>query len=42
MKKLVVALIWVSLMLVLSACSMESKYNSEGHEYAPDGVEEKH
>ncbi len=42
MKKLVTSFIWISLVLVLSACSMESHYNSEGHQYAPDGVEEKH
>jgi len=42
MKKLAVSFIWVLLVLVLSSCSVESKYNSEGHQYAPDGVEEKH
>ncbi|MDC1122934.1 hypothetical protein OAT11_06235 [Nitrospinaceae bacterium] len=42
MKKLVVSFIWVSLMLVLSSCSMESNFNGEGHQYAPEGVEKKH
>lgn len=42
MKKLVVSFIWVSLVLVLSSCSMESNFNSEGHQYSPEGVEEKH
>ena len=42
MKNLVVSFIWIALVLVLSSCSMESKYNSEGHQYAPEGVEEKH
>jgi hypothetical protein len=28
--------------LVLSSCSMESNFNGEGHQYAPEGVEEKH
>jgi len=42
MKKLLAAFLWISLVLVLSSCSMESKYNSEGHQYAPEGVEKKH
>ena len=42
MKKLLVSLIWISLVLVLSSCSMESQYSSEGHQYAPEGVEKKH
>ncbi len=42
MKKLVVSFIWVLLVLVLSSCSMESNFNSEGHQYSPDSVEEKH
>ena len=42
MKKLVVSLIWISLVLVLSSCSMESKFDGEGHQYAPEGVEKKH
>jgi hypothetical protein len=42
MKKLLVSVIWISLVLVLSSCSMESNFNGEGHQYAPEGVEEKH
>jgi len=42
MKKLLVSFIWISLVLVLASCSMESKFNSEGHQYTPEGVEKKH
>jgi hypothetical protein len=42
MKKLLASFILVSLMLVLSSCSMESKFDGEGHQYAPEGVEKKH
>ena len=42
MKKLLASLIWISLVLVLSSCSMESNFSSEGHQYPPEGVEEKH
>jgi hypothetical protein len=42
MKKLLASLIWISLVLVLSSCSMESNFNGEGHQYPPEGVEEKH
>jgi hypothetical protein len=42
MKKLLVSIIWISLVLFLSSCSMESKFNGEGHQYAPEGVEKKH
>ncbi len=41
MKKLLVSLIWISLMWVLSSCSMESNFNGEGHQYPPEGVEKK-
>ena len=42
MKKLLVSIIWISMVLVLSSCTVESKFNSEGHQYAPEGAEEKH
>jgi hypothetical protein len=42
MKKLLVSIIWISLVLVLSSCTVESKFNSEGHQYAPEGAEKKH
>jgi hypothetical protein len=42
MKKFLVAFMWISLVLVMSSCSMESQYNSEGHQYTPEGVEKKH
>lgn len=42
MKKLLVSFIWISLVLVLASCSMESKFDGEGHQYAPEGVEKKH
>ena len=42
MKKLVATFILISLMLVLSSCSMEQKFDGEGHQYAPEGVEKKH
>ena len=41
MKNLVVSFIWIALVLVLSSCSMESQF-PEGHQVAPDNVEEKH
>jgi hypothetical protein len=42
MKKLLASLILISLMLVLSSCSLEQQFNSEGHQYPPEGVEKKH
>jgi hypothetical protein len=42
MKKFLVAFMWISLVLVMSSCSMESNFNGEGHQYAPEGVEKKH
>jgi hypothetical protein len=42
MKKLVATFILISLMLVLSSCSMEQKFDGEGHQYPPEGVEKKH
>ena len=41
MKKLVASFIWVSLVLVLSSCSMEQRCY-EGECEPPEGVEEKH
>ena len=41
MKKLVASFIWVSLVLVLSSCSMEQRFY-EGECEPPEGVEEKH
>jgi hypothetical protein len=41
MKKLLVSLMGISLMWVLSSCSMESNFNGEGHQYPPEGVEKK-
>ncbi len=41
MKKLVTSLIWISLVLMLSSCSLEQKF-PEGHQNPPDGVEKKH
>lgn len=42
MKKLLASLIWISLVLVLASCSLEQKFDGEGHQYPPEGVEKKH
>jgi len=42
MKKLFASFILVSLVLVLSSCSLEQKFDGEGHQYPPEGVEKKH
>ena len=42
MKKLVASFICISLVLFLASCSLEQKFDGEGHQYPPEGVEKKH